>query len=55
MPILPILTFPNKLNYDGTKVFNITKTGKENEPEVLGKLAGEEILKQSGKNFIKKR
>ena len=37
---------------DGTKVFNITKTGKENEPEVLGKLAGEEILKQSGKNFI---
>ena len=40
---------------DGTKVFNITKTGKENEPEVLGKLAGEEILKQSGKNFIKKR
>ena len=31
------------------------KIGKENEPEVLGKLAGEEILKQSGKNFIKKR
>ena len=40
---------------DGTKVFNLTKTGKENEPELLGKLAGEEILKQSGKNFIKKR
>ena len=40
---------------DGTKVFNITKTGKENEPEILGILAGEEILKQSGKNFIKKR
>ena len=40
---------------DGTKVFNITKTGKENEPQILGKLAGEEILKQSGKNFIKKR
>ena len=35
-------------------VFNITKTGKENEPELLGKLVGEEILKQSGKNFIKK-
>ena len=40
---------------DGNTVFNITKIGKKNEPELLGKLVGKEILKQSGKNFIKKR
>ena len=40
---------------DGKKVFNIFKSGKANEPELLGKLAGEEILKKSGNNFIKKR
>ena len=40
---------------DGTKVFNIMKVGSQSEPELLGKLAGEEILKKSGKNFIKKR
>ena len=40
---------------DGKKVFNISKSGKANEPELLGKLAGEEILKKSGNNFIKKR
>ena len=40
---------------DGTKVFKIVKSGKTNEPELIGKLAGEEILKKSGNNFAKKR
>ena len=40
---------------DGKKVFNITKSGKSSDPEILGKIAGEEILKKAGKNFIKKR
>ena len=40
---------------DGKKVFNVYKLGKLNEPELLGKLAGEEILKKSKNRFIKKR
>ncbi len=40
---------------DGKKVFNVMKLGKSNQPQSLGKLAGEEILKKSGNNFIKKR
>ena len=40
---------------DGQKVFNVMKLGKSNQPQLLGKLAGEEILKKSGSNFIKKR
>tara|TARA_Y100000741_G_scaffold304435_1_gene246471 strand:- start:611 stop:1531 length:921 start_codon:yes stop_codon:yes gene_type:complete len=40
---------------DGKKVFNVIKSGKSNEPELLGKLAGEEILKKSAKSFTKKR
>jgi len=40
---------------DGKKVFNVMKLGKLNEPKLLGKLAGEEILQKSGNNFIKKR
>jgi len=40
---------------DGKKVFNIVKLGKSNEPKLLGKLAGEEILKKSGDSFTKKR
>ena len=40
---------------DGQKVFNIMKLGKLNEPQILGRLAGEEILKKSGNSFIKKR
>ena len=40
---------------DGQKVFDILKLGKFNEPEILGRLAGEEILKKSGNSFIKKR
>jgi len=40
---------------DGKKVFNVLKLGKLNEPKLLGKLAGEEILKKSGDSFIKKR
>ena len=39
---------------DGKKVFNVEKFGKLNEPELIGKLAGEEILKKSGNNFVKK-
>jgi hypothetical protein len=31
------------------------KLEKLNEPKLLGKLAGEEILQKSGNNFIKKR
>ncbi len=40
---------------DGKKVFNVMKSGEVNKPELLGKLAGEEILKKSGNNFVKKR
>ena len=40
---------------DGQKVFNGMKLGKSNQPQLLGKLAGEEILKKSGNSFIKKR
>ena len=40
---------------DGKKVFNVVKLGKSNEPQSLGKLAGEEILKKSGSNFAKRR
>jgi len=40
---------------DGEKVFNVMKLEKLNEPKLLGKLAGEEILQKSGNNFIKKR
>ncbi len=40
---------------DGKKVFNVVKLGKSNQPQLLGKLVGEEILKKSGNNFIKKR
>ena len=40
---------------DGKKVFNVMKLGKVDQPHLLGKLAGEEILKKSGNSFIKKR
>ena len=40
---------------DGKKVFNIVKLGKSNQPQLLGKLAGEEILKKSKNSFTKKR
>ena len=40
---------------DGKKVFNVMKLGKLNEPKLLGKLAGEEILQKSGNDFVKKR
>ena len=40
---------------DGKKVFNIAKLGKSSQAQLLGKLAGEEILKKSGNSFIKKR
>ena len=40
---------------DGQKVFNIMKLGKLNEPQILGRLAGEEILKKSRNSFTKKR
>tara|TARA_B100000029_G_scaffold446073_1_gene466995 strand:+ start:5357 stop:6277 length:921 start_codon:yes stop_codon:yes gene_type:complete len=40
---------------DGKKVFNVSKSGKINEPELLGKLVGEEILRKSENNFEKKR
>ncbi len=40
---------------DGKKVYNVIKSGKSTDPERLGKIAGEEILKKAGKNFIKKR
>ena len=38
---------------DGKKVFNIEKHGEANKPELIGKLAGQEILKKSGNNFKK--
>ena len=40
---------------DGKKVFNVEKFGDIDEPKLLGKLAGEEILKKSINNFLKKR
>jgi len=40
---------------DGKKVFNVVKLGKSSQAQLLGKLAGEEILKKSGNNFAKKR
>ena len=40
---------------DGKKVFNVSKSGKVNEPKLLGKLAGEEILRKSENSFEKKR
>ena len=40
---------------DGQKVFDVMKLGKFNEPEIIGRLAGEEILKKSGNSFTKKR
>ncbi len=40
---------------DGKKDFKIEKFGKSNEAELIGKLAGEEILKKSVNNFAKKR
>ena len=40
---------------DGKKVFNVEKLGDIDEPKLLGKLAGEEILKKSINNFLKKR
>ena len=40
---------------DGNKVFNVIKIGKLNQPEALGKVAGEEILQKSGSSFVKKR
>ena len=38
-----------------SEVFNVSKSGKINEPELLGKLVGEEILRKSENNFEKKR
>ena len=40
---------------DGKKVFNVVKLGKLDEPQTLGRLAGEEILKKSQNSFSKKR
>ena len=40
---------------DGKKVFDVVKLGKSNQPQLLGKLAGEEILKKSKNSFAKKR
>ena len=40
---------------DGKEVYNVIKSGKSTDPQSLGKIAGEEILKKAGKNFIKKR
>ncbi len=40
---------------DGKKVFNITKFGNSNEATFLGKQVGEDLLKKSGNNFVKKR
>ncbi len=39
---------------DGKKNYIINKTGKKNNPEILGKIAGEELLKISGENYKKK-
>ena len=43
------------LSDDGKKVFIVTRSGKIEEPQLLGKLVGEEILKKSGNNFLKKK
>ena len=40
---------------DGQKVFNVIKSGNANQPKLLGKLVGEEILKKSENSFTKKR
>ncbi len=40
---------------DGKKVFNVFKLGNPNQPQLVGKLAGEEILKKSKNSFVKKR
>ena len=40
---------------DGKKVFNIIKSGSSNQAILIGKLAGEEILKKSENFFEKKR
>ena len=40
---------------DGKKVFNVVKLGKSNQPQLLGELVGEEILKKSKNSFAKKR
>ena len=40
---------------DEKEVFNLSKSGNPSEPENLGRLAGEEILKKAGNKFIKKR
>ena len=39
---------------DGKKVFNLEKKGSRNQPEHLGKLVAEEILKSAGEEFKKK-
>ena len=39
---------------DGKKVFNLEKKGIRNQPEHLGKLVAEEILKSAGEEFKKK-
>ncbi len=40
---------------DGKKVFKVFKLGNPNQPQLVGKLAGEEILKKSKNSFVKKR
>ena len=40
---------------DGNKVFYVNKSGKLNEPKLLGILAGKDILEKSKGNFVKKR
>ncbi len=40
---------------DGNKVFYVNKSGKLNEPKLLGILAGQDILEKSKGNFVKKR
>ena len=40
---------------DGKKVFNVFKLGNSNQPQLVGKLAGEEILKKSKNSFVKRR
>tara|TARA_A100001011_G_scaffold347995_2_gene385537 strand:+ start:71 stop:994 length:924 start_codon:yes stop_codon:yes gene_type:complete len=40
---------------DGKKVFNTERIGSIKDPELLGKLVGKELLKKSGKDYIKKK
>ena len=40
---------------DGKKFFNVIKSGEIDNPEAIGKLAGEEILKKSGDSFKKRK